>query len=292
MLRFKNTIRTTCLTAFASVTLSGLAPSFAHAADAPATNLPAGTVATVNGVAVSQAQLDAAVRMVTAKTGQPETPQLRQILKSDLIAREVFRQNAEKAHYGQKPEVQQAATDAKADTEIRLYLKDNIHAEAVTDDQVKARYDAIVAGLGKEEFKSRIIAVADEATAKSVLGKAKSGAGFDALAKQYSVAPSKANGGEMPWVSYPVPVTEGRTQGLPLVLAQTIAKLPVGGMTPQPVQVGNVWVIVKLDAKRPTQVPAFDQAKDTMRQQLQALAVQKAAAQFTAAQIKGAAIQQ
>lgn len=94
------------------------------------------------------------------------------------------------------------------------------------------------------------------------------------------------------WRGYRQPVTEGKTQGLPLVLAQTIANLPVGGMTPQPVQVGNVWVIVKLDAKRATQVPAFDQAKVTVRQQLQVLAVQKAAAQFTAAQLKGATIQQ
>jgi peptidyl-prolyl cis-trans isomerase C len=51
-------------------------------------------------------------------------------------------------------------------------------------------------------------------------------------------------------------------------------------------------VIVKLDAKRPTQVPAFDQAKDTIRQQLQALALDKAAAQFTTGLLKSAQIQQ
>jgi peptidyl-prolyl cis-trans isomerase C len=51
-------------------------------------------------------------------------------------------------------------------------------------------------------------------------------------------------------------------------------------------------VIVKLDAKRPTQVPPFDQAKDTIRQQLQALAVQKASAQFVAGQLRDATIQQ
>jgi parvulin-like peptidyl-prolyl isomerase len=285
-------IHSACVTAFASVALGSFAPSFAHAADTPVSALPAGTVAIVNGVVVQQGQLDAAVRVVTTKTGQPDTPQMRQFLKSDLIAREVFRQNAEKEHYDQKPEVQQAAADVKVGTEIQLYLKDNIHPEAVTDDQVKARYDAIVASLGKDEFKPRIITVADEATAKKVLGKAKSGSAFDALAKQYSMAPNNANGGEMPWVSYPVPVTEGKTQGLPLVLARTIANLQVRGMTPQPVQVGNVWAIVKLDEKRATQVPPFDQAKGAMRQQLEALALQKAAAEFTAAQIKGATIQQ
>lgn len=288
MFTFNNTIRAACATAISSVAFIACA----HAADMSASTLPAGAAAVVNGVTLPQGQLDEAVRTVTAKTGQPDTPQLRQMLRSGLVAREVLRQSAEKAHYDRKPEVQQAPADAKVGTEIQLYLKDNIHPEAVTDDQVKARYDAIVASLGKDEYKPRIITVADEATAKQALGKLKSGQPFDAIAKEYSMAPSKANGGELPWVSFPVPVTEGHTQGLPPVLAQTIAKLPVDGMTPQPVQVGNVWLIVKLEAKRATQIPAFDQAKDAMRQQLQALALQKAAAQFTAAQIKGASIQQ
>jgi len=46
------------------------------------------------------------------------------------------------------------------------------------------------------------------------------------------------------------------------------------------------------DAKRPTQIPAFDQAQGTLRQQLQTLALQKAATDFTATQIRGASIQQ
>ncbi|WP_256702023.1 peptidyl-prolyl cis-trans isomerase [Burkholderia sp. SRS-W-2-2016] len=291
MFRLDSMIRTVCVTAFTSVSLSTFAPSFAHAADA-ASSLPVGSVAVVNGVAVPKSGLDDAVRIVTARTGQADTPQLRQMLKSGLITREVLWQNAEKAHYDQKPEVLQAPAAAKVGTAIQLYLKDSIHPEPVTDAQVKARYDQIAASLGKDEFKPRIITVGDEVTAKKVLDKMKSGQPFETLAKDYSVAPTKANGGEMPWLSFPVPVTEGRTQGLPLALAQTISKLPVGGTTAQPVQVGNVWLIVKLDAKRPTQVPAFDQTKDAMRKQLETLAIEKAAAQFTGNQIKGASIQQ
>ena len=289
MFRFNTAIRAFCLTAFASVALA----SSAQAADAAASTLPAGAIAVVNGVAVPQSQLDAAVREVSAKTGQPDSLQMRQALKEELIAREVFRQAAVKAHYDTKPQVQQATTaDARVGTEIQLFLKDNVHADQVTDDQVKARYDALAASLGKNEFQPRVIAVTDETTAKQVLAKAKSGQAFDALAKQYSVAPTKADGGLMPWVSYPVPVTEGKTQGVPLPLAQAIAQLPVGGISPQPVHLGNVWVILKLDAKRPTQIPPYEQARETVKQQLQAMALQKAAAQFTAEQMKNATIQQ
>lgn len=251
-------------------------------------NLPAGVLAIVNGVPVSQDQLEAALR--TAR--QPDTPQTRQLLKQELIARELFRQQAEKQHYDAKPEVKEAIAQAKVNAETQLYLKDSIHAEPVTDTQVKARYDEIVASLGKEEYKPRIIAVADDTTATTVLAQLKSGATFDALARQYSVAPSKAAGGELPWVSFRMPVAQGQTQGLPLPVAQALIQLPVGGVTPSAIPAGESRVIVKLDAKRPTQVPGFDQAKDTIRQQLQALALQKAAAQFVGGLMKGASIQQ
>jgi len=51
-------------------------------------------------------------------------------------------------------------------------------------------------------------------------------------------------------------------------------------------------VIVKLDAKRPTQVPSFEQIKETVRKQLQTQALQQAMAAFVAAQTKAAKIQQ
>ena len=173
---------------------------------------------------------------------------------------------------------------AKANAETQLYLKDSIHLEPVTDAQVRARYNAIVASLGKEEYKPRIIAVVDNATANAVLAKLKTGSAFDALAHQYSIAPTRAAGGELPWVSFKTPLTEGNTQGLPLLVAETSTQLQAGGVTPSAIAIGQganaLRVIVKLDAKRLAQVPTFDQATVTIRQQLQALALKKAAAQF------------
>ncbi|SIT35584.1 PpiC-type peptidyl-prolyl cis-trans isomerase [Paraburkholderia ribeironis] len=286
------TIRSLCVTAFASVALGTLVPAIAHAADPAGGTLPAGTVAIVNGVAIPQAKLDDAIKA----SRQPDTQQLRQAIRQQLIVAELFRQGAEKGHYDTKPEVVQAMSAAKVNAETQLYLRDNIQPEPVTDAQVKARYDAIVASLGKEEYKPRVITVADDATAAVVLSKLKAGGAFDALARQYSVAPTKTAGGELPWVSFRTPVKEGNTQGLPLPVAQAITQLRAGGVTPAPIPAGQganaPRVIVKLDAKRPTQVPAFDQAKDAIRQQLQALALEKAAAQFSGSLITDSKIVQ
>lgn len=261
-------------------------------AESSTSNLPAGAVAVVNGVSISQSDLDAAVKAAR----QPDTPQTRQAIKQALITRELFRQNAEKAGYDSKPEVKQIVQATKVNAETQLWLKDNLHPEVVTDAQVKARYDEIVASLGKDEYKPRLIVVPDAMTAAAVLSELKAGKAFDVLARQYSVASSKANGGEMPWVSFNTPATEGKTNGLPLPVAQALAKLPVGGVTPEPVAVtednSTARVIVKLDARRPTKVPAYEQAQGTIRQQLQALSIEKASAQFVGGLVKAAKIEQ
>lgn len=258
-------------------------------AQAPASStVPTGTVATVNGTAITQAEVDAVLRA----SRQPDTPQVRQAIKNQLITRVLIQQAAEKANYGSKPEVQTAMQVAKANAETQLYLKDNVKPAPVTDADVKTRYNEIVASLGKDEYKARLIVVKDAATAATVLSEVKAGKTFDALARQYSTAPSRDAGGELPWVSFKTPASEGQTAGLPVPIANALEKLPVGAIAPESIPVDGARAIVKLDAKRPTQVPGFNQAQATIRQQLEALALEKASAQFVGGLLKSATIQQ
>jgi parvulin-like peptidyl-prolyl isomerase len=275
----------TCIAA--SALYLGIA-SIANAQTPVSSTLPAGTAATVNGTTITQAEVDAVLRA----SRQPDTPQIRQAIKSQLIARVLIQQAAEKANYGNKPEVQQAMQAAKANAETQLYLKDNVKPEPVTDAQIKARYDEIVASLGKDEYKPRLIVVKDAATAATVLSELKAGKSFDSVARQYSVAPNRDVGGELPWVSFKTPAAEGKTAGLPVAIAHALEKLPVGAVTPESIPVDSARAIVKLDAKRPTQVPAFKQTQATIREQLEALALEKASAQLVGGLLKSATIQQ
>ncbi|AOJ33958.1 peptidylprolyl isomerase [Burkholderia metallica] len=254
----------------------------------PAHAETAATVATVNGTPITQADVDALLRA----SGQPDSPQIRQAIKNQLITRVLVQQAAEKANYADRPEVKAAVQQAKANAEVQLYLRDNVKPEPVTDEQVKARYDELVAALGKDEYKPRVIVVQDPLTAATVLSELKAGKSFDGLARQYSMAPSRDAGGELPWVSFHTPATEGRTSGLPLPIAQALEKLKVGAATSDSIPVDGVRAIVKLDAKRPTQVPGFATAKPALQQQLQAAAVEKASAQMIGNLVKDAKITQ
>ncbi|WP_425102729.1 peptidylprolyl isomerase [Burkholderia ambifaria] len=259
-------------------------PVKAQTAAAPATT----TVATVNGTPITSAEIDVVLRA----SKQADSPQIRQAIKNQLIARVLIQQAAEKSNYGSKPEVQAAMQAAKTNAETQLFLRDNVKPAPVTDAPVRARYNEIIASLGQDEYKPRLIVVKDPVTAATVLSELKAGKSFDGLARQYSIAPSRDAGGELPWVSYKTPARDGKTSGLPVPIAQALEKLPVGAITPESIPVDGARAIVKLDAKRPTQVPSFDQAQATIRQQLQALALEKASAQFVGGLLKNATIQQ
>ncbi|MEM5311268.1 peptidylprolyl isomerase [Paraburkholderia sp. JHI869] len=288
-------IRALCLLSFASVAASTLAPTLAHAVEAaplaPASAaLPAGAAALVNGQVIPRSALDTAVANVVSRTGAPDTPQLRAVLKDDLIARELLRQQAVLGHYDQRPEVAQFPDAEKTDAEIRAWILDNVHAPKITDSDVKTRYESVIATFGKEEYKPQVIAVADEATANTVLAAVKGGQPFAGLAQQYGIGATKATGGEMPWVSFKLPLTEGNTHGVPMPLAQLITSLAAGETASQPLKAGDGWLIVRLESKRPMQVPTFDAAKEDIRRQLQDEAIQAALGQRVAELARSATI--
>ena len=59
-----------------------------------------------------------------------------------------------------------------------------------------------------------------------------------------------------------------------------------------PVQVDDAFWILRVDAKRPTQIPPYDQIKDVLRKQLEQVEVQKATTQVVVDLMKNARIQQ
>lgn len=231
--------------------------------------------ASVNGVAIP----DTAVTTALQQARIPDTPQARQAITQQLVARELFRQEAakDKALAG-RADVQQATREARDNILTQAWLKDHIKPAPVTDAAVKARYDAIVASLGDKEYKARLIQVADDATAKAALARIKGGEDFATVAQEVSLAPSKVNGGEMDWISFKVPAQEGKTQNLPLPIAQALAALPAGGVTAAPVAWNNQQFLMKMDEVRPTQLPDFNTVKPGIQQALQAQELQRATA--------------
>ncbi|MDO3544954.1 SurA N-terminal domain-containing protein, partial [Ralstonia pseudosolanacearum] len=89
--------------------LAALALAAFAALPAQADTLPPGVIAIVNGTRITQEQLDRAI----AQSGAQANPQVAQALKQQLIARELFRQQAAKnPAYDKLPAVKQAMQEA------------------------------------------------------------------------------------------------------------------------------------------------------------------------------------
>ncbi|ALK33182.1 peptidylprolyl isomerase [Burkholderia plantarii] len=261
----------------------------ASGASAPAAApLPDGIVARVNGVAITRDQLEQA----RVAASQPDTASVRAALKNELIARELLRQAAASAHYDTRPQVLAAVEQAKSLAMTQVWLQDHVKPEPVTDAEVKAKYDEVVAGLGQTELKPRVIVLKDRASADAALAQLKRGADFAQLARQAADGPSAAQGGALNWVSFRQPVPPAGQQGWPQPLAEALLKLPVGGVTSAPVEAGGRFWILRVDEQRPTRVPAYADAKDVLRRGLEQAALQKATIEMMVGLLKQAQIQQ
>ncbi len=174
----------------------------------------AGTVATVNGQAISQNTYNAFVAEQKAQ-GAPDSPELQNAVKEELVRRELLTQEAKKKGLDKKPEIQGQMELAKQAVLIRAYLSDYVRANPVSEDKLKKDYEAIKASLGNTEYKVRHILVASEDEAKGIIAKLEKGDKFADLAKQSKDPGSKDNGGELGWSApnaYVKPFSEAMTK--------------------------------------------------------------------------------
>lgn len=236
-----------------AVFFSGVALS----ADAP--------VAVVNGVSIAARLMDRNVQANVAQ-GQKDTPELRAALKQELVARELMVQEAQKRGLDKLPASQDALAVMRQNLLIELVLNDeftkNPIAEAELKDEYERQVKALKAGGDLQQFQISTIVLATEADARSVMTAMRSGQAFDDLAKSRSMDPSKDKGGDLGWFL---------PDQIAPAISNVVVNLAPGAVSAAPIQVGPYWHVVKLSAKRPYQVPGFDESKNLV----QAAVVQK-----------------
>ena len=109
--------------------------------------------ATVNGQPISQTVYNAFIAEQQAQ-GAPESPELKEAIKEELVRRELLSQEAKKKGLDKNPNIQGQIELAKQAVLIRAYLSDYVKANPISDAQLKAEYELIKANLGSTEYKS------------------------------------------------------------------------------------------------------------------------------------------
>ena len=238
-----------------------LAPAFV------ATSVQAQNIAIVNGKAVPKARVDALLNQATRQGGQPRTPELETQVRDEVVLREMFMQEAEKAGLANTPEYRAQMELARQSILIRELFNQYQGKNKVADADVQAEYDKVKAQQGGTEYHARHILVEKEDEAKVLIDKIKAGEKFEDLAKKNSKDPgSGANGGDLDWAAAGSYVPE---------FSQAMAKLKKGEMTETPVKSQFGWHIIKLEETREAKFPALDEVRPQIEQRLSQLKMAK-----------------
>ncbi|MBD9665854.1 peptidyl-prolyl cis-trans isomerase C [Variovorax beijingensis] len=244
------------LQAVAAAALLGAIPLAAQAQNA----------AIVNGKPVPKARMDVLAQQLAA-AGRPVTPEMQGQLREEIVAREVFMQEAQKQGLDATEDYKNQLELARQAILIRALFENYRKTSPVSDADVKAEYDKFVAANGGKEYKARHILVETEDQAKKIMADLKKGAKFEDIAKKQSKDPgSGANGGDLDWANPASFVPE---------FSEAMIKLKKGETTAAPVKTQFGYHIIRVDDIRQAQLPKLEEVQPQITQQLQQQRLQK-----------------
>ena len=217
-------------------------------------------LAVVNGKPVPSSRVEVLKQQVE-RSGRPVTPEVLAQIKEELVAREIFMQEAKKRGLDASEDYKNQLELARQTILIRELFADFQKKNPVTDADIQAEYAKFVAANGGKEYRARHILVEKEDEAKALIADIKKGAKFEDLAKKASKDPgSGANGGDLDWAAAGSYVPE---------FSGAMVKLDKGQMTDTPVKSQFGWHIIRVDDVREAQLPKLEEVKPQIAQQLQ-----------------------
>ena len=217
-----------------------------------------GTVATVDGIAITYNDVSLVEDELMAVYGQLPEAQRFQTLVGYMVNRILASEAAKKAGLENDADVAKikAFMERKAlqDVYIAKMLMKRVREEDVT-----AYYDKeIKNGTVEEEVRARHILLDNREAANAVVADLANGADFAALAKEHSKGPSGPSGGDLGYFS---------KQSMVPAFSDAAFKLAAGETSP-PVQTQFGWHVIRVEDRRNRPVPPLNQVRDQIYQLL------------------------
>ena len=214
-------------------------------------------VAKVGKLEITQSELDLAIANLDPQLAQLPDEQKKVAALSGAIDVKLLAGNADGEGLKDDAEFKKRMAFI-ADRELHnLYFKKHV-VDAVTEDEVKARYEKEIAALPKqEEVRARHILVKTEEEAKAIIADLDAGKDFVELAKEKSTDPNKSEGGDLGYF------TKGRMVPEFEEAAFTMEK---GSYSKVPTKTQFGFHVIKVEDKRDAAPPAYEQVAQQIRQ--------------------------
>lgn len=227
---------------------------------------PPKVLATVNGKAIPQANLEFLVKARTAEGGA-DTPEMRKTLHDYLVDREILAQEAVREGLDKDPTLVSEFEQSKRALLAASLLEQYRDTHVISEEALHKEYERQKAALGDKEYLLLHILVGNESDATKIIEQLKQGADFAALAKEKSTdTGSGKSGGALGW-SVPSSFVKP--------FADALVSLKKGEYTRAPVKTKFGWHVIKLQDERPIEPPTFDQVKGNLAEGMQRQQVDK-----------------
>ena len=247
--------RSQCGAAALTAVVAFAGAELATAQDAPGDAI----VATVNGEAITQTDLNAAAdemgEQLSQMAGDPHTNLIDTLINIRLAAKA-----ATAAELDRDPLVA-SRLGLVRDRELYLeYMRGQV-ADALTEEAARARFSEELAAFEPgEEVHVRHILVETEDEAMAIIAELGEGGDFEAIAREKSIDPgSGPNGGDLDFIARGDTVAQ---------FEEAAFGLDVGAYTETPVESEFGWHIIRTDEKRPEQPPVFEEEARRIQAQL------------------------
>ena len=207
-------------------------------------------VATVNGKKISQEWID------HVQEKNKKNPNIINLFLRNVITEEMIAQEAEKIGLQKDKDFKIIAEVAARKELADYYMRKKMADLKIDDAMLKAEYDKIVKGLGKQEYKlSQIVLKSEEDAAKAIAELKKNK--FADVANKYSTAVNKKkpNGGVLGWVN------EGLLEKDVLL---ELMKLKKGEFNSKPIKSKDNYFVVLLEDSRPFKAPEMEKVKQRL----------------------------
>ena len=216
-------------------------------------------VATVGGEAITEADLAFAAEDMAQDLAQMPAEERRAFLVRILIDMKIMSAAAREAGMDRTEIFAQRQKYLEERALRRAYFNEAI-AGAVTEEAARAEYDSFVQQFEpQEEVRASHILVETEEEANALKAEIDGGADFAELARENSIDPGAANGGDLGFFGRGMMVQP---------FDEAVFAMANPGDVSAPVQSQFGWHVIKLEEKRDSAPPSFEQVAPQIQNQL------------------------
>lgn len=216
-------------------------------------------VAKVNGEAIRRSEVIETQKLLPPQYRSLPLEQIYPLLLNEMIDGRLATAEARREKLQNDPQVKRRIARAE-DQILRDAYFDREIAKTLTDQELRKRYDEIVAALPKqEEIRARHIVVKTKEEAEAIIKQLQAGGDFAALAKEKSNDSSKDEGGDLGYFTQDTVVA-------PFWAAADALK--PGEITKTPVETEYGWHVIQVEDRRPAEPPPFASVRDQLYAQL------------------------